>query len=94
MTTNEPEQLCSSQKIEQTVTAAQLHLLTPLHFANDVLHSMQKYIDQTASKHNYISFISHISDLYQIEASFVFEPRKKTFNIILHVLFVKPKYML
>ena len=82
------------RKIEQTVSAAQLHRLTPLLLYHDVLLAITKYIDETAAKHNYISFNNHISDLFQIEASFVFEPKNKTFNIILHVPFVKPGYML
>jgi hypothetical protein len=40
------------------------------------------------------SFVHHISDLYQLEASFVYQPINKTFNIILHVPFVKHEYLL
>ena len=59
-----------------------------------VLFSITKYIAQTLDKHNYILFINHISDLYQFEASCMFERKNKTFNIILHVQFVKHEYML
>ena len=59
-------------KVEQTVAAAQLHRLTPLLLKHDVLLAIKTYIDTTATKHKYISFIAHITDLYQIKASFVF----------------------
>ena len=58
-------------KIEKTEAAAQLHRLTYLLLDHDVLLPITKYIHDTAAKHTYISFITHITDLFQIEASFV-----------------------
>ena len=68
------------------------NLLQAVLIDHDILLSITKYNDATAAKHNYISFIIHIiTDLYQIEASFVFEPKYKTLNIFLHIPFVKPE---
>ena len=63
-------------------------------FSHDVLVTVKAYLDNLAIKHNYISFVNHLSDLYQIEASFVYNPATLTFNILLHVPFVKPEYLL
>ena len=52
------------------------------------------FILLTGAKHNYILFINQFYDLYQIEASFVFEQKNRTLNIILQVSFVKPEYIL
>ena len=47
-----------------------------------------------AKQNSYQSFASHISDLFQIEASFIFQLHNLTFNILLHVPLVKPEFLL
>ena len=81
-------------KVANAVSQAQLNRLSPLIFPNDVLKNVKTHIDQFAEKRELKSFVNHISDLYQLEASFVYQPNNKTFNIILHVPFVKHEYLL
>ena len=81
-------------KVSNAVSQAQLHRLSALTFSHKVLQSIKNYIDDLAADKNYISFVTHISDLYQLEASFVYNPTNLTFNIILHVPLVKPEYLL
>jgi hypothetical protein len=81
-------------KVANAVSQAQLNRLSPLIFPHDVLLAVKNHIDQFAEKKQLKSFVNHISDLYQLEASFVYQPFNKTFNIILHVPFVKHEYLL
>ena len=81
-------------KCTQLIAAAQMHRLTPVMLANDVLIAIKKHIDATADKHGYLTFISHLSDLFQIEVSFLYDPTALAFFLILHVPLVKPDYML
>ena len=81
-------------RISNAVSQAQLHRLSPLTFSHSVLKTIKTHIDLFALDKNYVSFVTHISDLYQLEASFVYQPNNLTFNIILHVPLVKPEYLL
>ena len=81
-------------KVASAISQAQLNRLSPLIFPNDVLLAVKTHIDTFAKSKQLTSFVHHISDLYQLEASFVYQPINKTFNIILHVPFVKHEYLL
>ena len=83
-----------NKRIENAVSQAQLHHLSPLTLSHEVLQSIQKHINDFAKQNSYQSFASHISDLFQIKASFVFQPHNLTFNILLHVPLVKPEFLL
>ena len=82
------------KRIENSVSQAQLHRLSPLTLSNEVLLSIQSHIVNFAKQNSYKSFVTHISDLFQIETSFVFQPNNLTFNILLHVPLVKPEFLL
>ena len=82
------------KRIENAVSQAQLHCLSPLTFTHEVLLAIKQHMDGFAKHHSYQSFVSHILDLFQLKASFVFQPHKHTFNILLHVPLVKPEYLL
>ena len=82
------------KRIENAISQAHLHSLSPLTLSHEVLKSIQKHINVFAKEHSYQSFVSRISDLFQIEASFVYQPHNSTCNILLHVPLVKPEFLL
>jgi len=81
-------------KVEDGLEQAQLHRLSHKLFPNDVLESIKSNIDMTASKNNYISFVTKTTDLFQIPLSYVYQPGNKTISLLLHVPFVKAEYIL
>jgi hypothetical protein len=81
-------------KASDALEQAQVHRLSHKIFSNDVLVTIKEYIDKVAKKNNYISFIKHTSDLFQIETSYVYQPANHTVSLILHVPLVKPDYLL
>ena len=80
--------------IENTFTAAQLHRLHPAMFKHDVLQSIIDHTLATAKSLDYISFANKISDLFQLEVSYLYQPHTTTFVLMLHIPLVKPDHLL
>ena len=68
--------------IENAVSQTQLHRLSTLTFPHEVLLAIKSHINTFAQEKSYVSFVSHISDLFQNEALFVFQPNNNTFIIL------------
>jgi len=73
---------------------AQNQKLSHLLFPNDVLKKIKDKIDQTAGDNGFISYVTKITDLFQIPLSYVYQPNNKTVALLLHVPLVKPEYLL
>ncbi len=63
-------------------------------FPHDVLLTIIKKIEQTAADNGYISYVSKVTDLFQIPLSYVYQPNNKTIALLLHVPLVKEEYLL
>ncbi len=63
-------------------------------FPHDVLLTIINKIKQTAADNGYISYVSKVTDLFQVPLSYVYQPNNKTIALLLHVPFVKQEYLL
>jgi hypothetical protein len=68
--------------------------LTTFFFPNDVLETIKANIDEVATKNGFLSFVEHVTDLFQIPLSYVYQPGNETVSLILHVPFVKHENLL
>jgi hypothetical protein len=73
---------------------AQNQKLSHTLFPNDVLVKIKEKIYQTAQENNFISYVTKITDLFQIPLSYVYQPGNKTFSVLLHVPLVKQECLL
>ncbi len=73
---------------------AQNQNFSHLLFPNDVLKKIKQKIDQTAQENGYISYVTKVTDLFQIPLSYVYQPNNKTIALLLHVPLVKQEYLL
>ena len=80
--------------IEDGLEQAHQQRLSHKLLENDVLERIKAKIDQTAKDNDFVSFIEHTADLFQIPVSFVYQPGNKTIALLMHIPFVKPEYLL
>ena len=80
--------------IEKGLEQAQNQKLSFSLFPHDVLLAIIKKIEQTAADNGYISYVSKVTDLFQIPLSYVYQPNNKTIALLLHVPLVKEEYLL
>jgi len=73
---------------------AQNQKLSHILFPNDVLKKIKQKIDQTAKGNDYISYVTKVTDLFQIPLSYVYQPNYKTIALLLHVPLIKQEYLL
>ena len=59
-----------------------------------MLESVKANIDEVAKKNGFHSFVQHVTDLFQIPVSYVYQPGNKSVSLILHVPFVKHENLL
>ena len=52
----------------------QLHRLSHKIFLNDMLEAIKANIDEVAQKNGFLSFVNHVTDLFQIPLSYVYQP--------------------
>ena len=81
-------------RIEDGLDQAQLHRLSHKLFPNDVLETIKANIDEVATRNGYLSFVEHVTDLFQIPLSYVYQPGNETVSLILHVPLVKHENLL
>ena len=81
-------------RIEDGLDQAQVHRLSHKLFPNDVLETIKSNIDEVAQKNGFLSFVEHVTDLFQIPLSYVYQPGNETVSLILHVPFVKHENLL
>ncbi len=68
--------------------------LSHLLFPNDVLKKIKQKIDQTAQENGFLSFVTKVTDLFQIPLSYVYQPNHKTIALLLHVPLLNQEYLL
>ena len=83
-----------NKRIKNYVAQNQMNRLSPLTLSNAVLVSIKDHIVKFAKNHAFKSFVNHVSDLFLLEASFVYNPINFNLNILLHVPFVEPVSLL
>ena len=83
-----------NKQIKNYVAQSLLNRLLPSTLSNAILLSIKDHIFHFAKLYSYESFVNHISDLFLIDASFVYIPNNFTLNILLHVPFVNPVFLL
>ena len=59
-----------------------------------MLETIKANIDEVALKNGFLSFVEHVTDLFQIPLSYVYQPGNETVSLILHVPFVKHENLL
>jgi len=79
---------------DKLILSAQIHRLAPGVLPLDVLLSILKHALAVSQHQNFINFINHPSDFFQMESSFLFNPSENIFTIILHIPFVQKQNML
>jgi len=80
--------------VEKGLEQAQNQKLSFSLFPHDVLLSIKCKIDHTAADNGFISYVSKVTDLFQIPLSYVYQPNNKTIALLLHVPLVKQEYLL
>jgi hypothetical protein len=55
------------------------------NFPHDVLLKIKQKIDQTAQENGFISYVSKVTDLFQISLSYAYQPNNKTIALLLLV---------
>ena len=80
--------------VTSAVSHAQRHRLAPGVFSSESMQAVVDHVQLVAEDNDYISFVHHPSDLYQLETSYLYEPNNKTFITILHVPMVKKEHLL
>lgn len=76
------------------ISHAQRHRLAPGVFPAEALKAAVHHAKQVAEDNDYINYVHHTSDLFQLEASFLYNPVNKTLVIILHIPMVKREHLL
>ena len=59
-----------------------------------MLETIKANIDEVATRSGFLSFVEHVTDLFQIPLSYVYQPGNETVLSILHVPFVKHENLL
>jgi hypothetical protein len=67
--------------IEKGLEQAQNQKLSFTLFPHDVLLAIKRKIDQTAADNGFISYVSKVTDLFQIPLSYVYQPNNKTIAV-------------
>jgi len=76
------------------ISHAQRHRLAPGVFSSESMAAVVDHAQQVAKENNYLNFVHHTSDLYQLETSFLYNPVEHVFIIILHIPMVKREHLL
>lgn len=76
------------------ISHAQRHRLAPGVFPSQSLKAAVGHAKQVAEDNDYINYVHQTSDLFQLEASFLYNPINKTLFIILHIPMVKREHLL
>ena len=82
------------RKVTSAISHAQIHRLAPGVYDLEALQSVVDHVKAVAEKHQYSNFVNHVSDLYQLETSYVFNPQTLVFSTILHIPMVKKENLL
>ena len=80
--------------IEKGLEQAQNQKLSFSLFPHNVLLCIKNKIAQMVADNGFISYVSKVTDLFQIPLSYVYQPNNRTIALLLHVPLVKPEYLL
>ena len=72
-------------KISSAVDSAQNHRLSSRAINGETLTNLFKYLQNEALKDGSDLFLSHPSDLYQVDTSYLFDSVRKAFTLVIHV---------
>jgi hypothetical protein len=84
----------STRLVTSAISHAQRHRLAPGVFSSESLEAVVDHTEQVAKDNNYLNFVHHTSDLFQLETSFLYNPVEHVFIIILHIPMVKREHLL
>jgi hypothetical protein len=75
---------------ERLIRTAYSNRLLPGSLQHDALVEIVKYVNDVAQNSELLSFVHKPSDLFLVEASYIYKPDEKTFVLVLHVPLVTP----
>ena len=81
-------------RLAMSVESAQNHRMSIRAINGQVLLDLFKYLKVKAEAGNYDLFLDHPSDLYQIDASFLYDSERFIFTLVLHVPMVPALHQL
>ena len=84
----------TTRLVTSAISHAQRHRLAPGVFSSESLEAVVDHAEQVAKENNYLNYVHHTSDLYQLETSFLYNPVEHVFIIILHIPMVKKEHLL
>jgi hypothetical protein len=70
---------------DNVVKSAQHHRLAPWALPHDVLDKILNHTLSVAKKRNMVSFVNYTSDLFQVEVSYLYDPKTLQFTLIVHI---------
>jgi len=70
--------------VEAGLEQAQNQKLSYTLFPHDVLLKIKQKIDQTAQDNGFISYVSKVTNLFQIPLSYVYQSNNKKISLLCH----------